>query len=145
MDTVALHNRTNPLRLKGVEKSAAKAFQTAGINPQDVDLFEAHDAFSIITALSLEASGFADWGKGLKLAHNGEIKVDGRLPLSTFGGLKGRGHPVGATGLYQIVEAAIQLRGDAPANIQIPEARFAATQNIGGSGSLVITTILERI
>jgi acetyl-CoA C-acetyltransferase len=143
-DTIALDNRANPLKLRGVEKSTVKAFQTAGIQHKDIDLFEFHDAFSIITVLSLEASGLADWGTGLKLVQNGSINIGGRIPISTFGGLKGRGHPVGATGLYQIVEAAIQLRGEAPVAIQVPAARYALAQNIGGSGSNVFTTILER-
>ena len=143
-DTIALDNRENPLRLKGVESSTVKAFKTAGIQHKDIDCFELHDAFSIITVLSLEASGFADWGEGLKLVSNGGITINGQLPISTFGGLKGRGHPVGATGIYQIVEAMQQLRLEAPQPIQIPDARYALVQNIGGSGSTVYTTILEK-
>ena len=145
MDTITLSKRSNLLRLKAVEKSTARAFQTAGIQHKDIDLLEVHDAFSIMTTLALEASGFVDWGKGLMLANNGEIRINGRLPLCTFGGLKARGHPVGATGIYQIVEAAIQLRGEAPAPIQVSDPRYALTQNIGGSASIAITSILERI
>ena len=145
MDTVALSKRSNLLRLKAVEKSTARALQTAGIQHKDINLLEVHDAFSVMTALALEASGFADWCKGLTLANNGEIRINGRLPLCTFGGLKARGHPVGATGIYQLVEAAIQLRGEAPAPIQVPGPRYALTQNIGGSASIVITSILERM
>lgn len=144
IDTIALCKRTNPLRLKAVEKSTAKAFKTAGISHRDIDVFEPHDAFSIMTTLALEAAGFAEWGQATKLANEADIGINGRLPLSTFGGLKARGHPVGATGMYQIVEAALQLRGEAPAPIQVPEARYALAQNIGGSASVVITSILER-
>ncbi|MCZ7572273.1 MAG: thiolase domain-containing protein [Ardenticatenaceae bacterium] len=145
MDTLALDNRANPLWLKGVELSARKAYRTAGIGPGDVDLFELHDAFSIMAVLSLEASGFAEPGTALHLAHEGKITPQGELPICTLGGLKGRGHPVGATGLYQVVEAAIQLRGEAPAAVQVESARRAMAQNIGGSGATVITTILETM
>lgn len=144
-DTIALGKRSNPLRLKAVEQSTARAFQTAGIQRKDINLLEIHDAFSIMTALALEAGGFAGPGKSLALANNGEISPRGQLPLCTFGGLKARGHPVGATGIYQIVEAVIQLRGEAPAPLQVPEPRYALTQNIGGSASVTITSILERM
>jgi len=145
MDTIALSRRANPLRLKAVENSTARAFQVAGIKHQDIDVLEAHDAFSIMTTLALEAAGFAEFGKATQLAKEDIIGINGRLPLSTFGGLKARGHPVGATGLYQIVEATLQLRNEAPDAIQVPEPRRAMTQNIGGSASFVITNILERI
>lgn len=145
MDTIALSRRSNPLRLKAVENSTTRAFQVAGIKHQDIDFVEPHDAFSIMTTLSLEASGFAEFGKATQLADENIIGIHGRLPLSTFGGLKARGHPVGATGMYQIVEATLQLRQEAPAAIQVPEPRRAMTQNIGGSASFVITNILERV
>lgn len=145
IDTIALSKRSDLLRLKAVEQSTARAFQTAGIQQKDIDLLEIHDAFSIMTALALEAGGFADRGKSLALANNGAIRPHGRLPLCTFGGLKARGHPVGATGIYQLVEAAMQLRDEAPAPLQVPEPRYALTQNIGGSAAVVITNILERM
>lgn len=144
-DTIALDNRENPLWLKGVERSARRAYETAGVGTHDIDVVELHDAFSIMAALSLEASGFAEAGTAVHLANEGEIRPDGRVPIATFGGLKGRGHPVGATGLYQIVEATTQLRHEAPAAIQVPDARIAMAQNIGGSGATVVTTILERL
>lgn len=143
-DTIAVDNRENPMWLKGVERSASRAMKRAGKAHGDIDLFEIHDAFSIITALSLEASGFVEYGKAVSWVSDARVAIDGELPLATFGGLKGRGHPVGATGLYQIVEAALQLRGDAPGAIQVSDARCAMAQNIGGSGANVITTILER-
>jgi acetyl-CoA C-acetyltransferase len=145
VDTISLNKRTNPLHLKAVEKSTARAFKTAGIEHQDIDLLEAHDAFSIMTTLALESAGFAERGKGTTLANESVIGINGRLPLCTFGGLKSRGHPVGATGMYQIVEAALQLRGEAPEPLQVPDAQYAMTQNIGGSASYVISTILKRI
>ena len=144
-DTISLDNRENPLQLKGVQRSAQKALKTSGKSHKDINIFEAHDAFSIMSALSLEASGFVEFGHGLKWAAKMNIGPGGDLPMSTFGGLKGRGHPVGATGLYQIVEGATQIRGTAPSEIQVPDARCAMMQNIGGSGANVTTTILGKL
>lgn len=143
-DTLAVHDRRDPLYLEGGAISAQKAYAMAGVGPSDMDLFEVHDAFTIMSALSLEAAGFAPRGKGVGMAMDGEIGLKGRLPITTMGGLKARGHPVGATGMYQIVELATQLRGEAGAN-QIANARLGMAQNIGGSGATVVTTILERI
>jgi acetyl-CoA C-acetyltransferase len=145
IDTIALSRRSDPLRLKAVEKSTARAFQVAGVKHEDIDIFENHDAFSIMTTLALEAAGFSEWGKAISMAKESVIGINGRLPLSTFGGLKSRGHPVGATGIYQIVEAALQLRGEAPDSIQVPDAHRALVQNIGGSASFVVTSILEQM
>ncbi|MBN1933192.1 MAG: thiolase domain-containing protein [Anaerolineae bacterium] len=141
-DCVSLHDRKNPLRLIAAEQSVHKAYRQAGIGPQDIDFFEYHDAFTIMAALSLEASGFAAPGQGTRLAKEGDIFIDGRIPAATMGGLKGRGHPVGATGAYQIVEAAQQLRGECGPN-QLPAPRFGMAQNIGGSGATIITHILR--
>jgi len=141
-DSVALHDRHDPLFLSAVYSSAMKAYQQAGIGPEDIDLFELHDAFSIISALSLEASGFAPRGQGTRLAVEGEIGLQGRIPIATMGGLKARGHPVGATGIYQVVEAVLQLRGEAGKN-QVQGAHWAMTQNVGGVGGTAITHILE--
>ncbi len=114
----------------------------ARIHQNDLDLFELHDAFTIISALTLEAAGFAARGEGWKLAVDQKIGLTGELPLSTFGGLKSRGNPVGATGVYQAIEATMQLRGAAGAN-QVPDARIAMIQNMGGLGSTVITHIFK--
>jgi acetyl-CoA C-acetyltransferase len=144
VDTVAVHDREDPLWLKAAEQSSSRAYAQAGIGPDDVDLFELHDAFSIMAALSLEACGFAEQGQGVRLGLEGDILPGGRIPICTLGGLKARGHPVGATGLYQLVEAVLQLRGLAgPA--QIDGARTAMTQNIGGSGATVVTHILRSM
>ncbi len=142
-DTLAIHDREDLLWLKAAEISARRAYEMAGIGPEDVDLFELHDAFSIMSALSLEASGFAEPGQGVRLAQAGEILPRGRIPICTMGGLKARGHPVGATGLYQLAEAVLQLRGQA-GEAQIEGARIAMTQNIGGSGATITTHILQR-
>ena len=142
-DTLAVHDREDLLWLKAAEQSVRQAYAQAGIGPEDVDLFELHDAFSIMAVLSLEACGFAARGQGVRLAQAGEILPNGRIPIATMGGLKARGHPVGATGLYQLAEATLQLRGAAGA-AQIEGARIALTQNIGGSGATIATHVLQR-
>jgi acetyl-CoA C-acetyltransferase len=143
-DTLAVHDRQDPLFLDAAYKSARRAYAQAGIDRQDIDLFELHDAFSIMSALSLEACGFAERGQAPRLALDGGIQLTGSLPITTLGGLKARGHPVGATGIYQIVEVVQQLRGAVGLN-QIPDAHFGMAQNIGGSGATVLTHILERV
>ena len=143
IDTLAIHDREDPLWLKAAETSANKAYSQANIGPDDVDLFELHDAFSVMAALSLEACGFAEPGQGVRLAQNGDILPNGRIPICTMGGLKARGHPVGATGLYQLAEATLQLRGQA-GEAQIDGVRTAMTQNIGGSGATIVTHILQK-
>ena len=141
-DSVAIHDRRDPLFLAAAHRSAAQAYRQAGIEPRDVDLFELHDAFTIMAALSLEACGFADRGKGVELAKDSEISLEGRIPISTMGGLKARGNPAGATGVYQIVEVVQQLRGQAGEN-QLPNCRYGMAQNIGGTGATAITHIME--
>jgi acetyl-CoA C-acetyltransferase len=145
-DTLALHDRADPLSFEAARISVERACQKARITPLQVDLFELYDAFSIYAALSLEAAGFAGRGGGWKLAQNGaataEISLAGSLPISTMGGLKARGNPGGAAGVYQAVEAAMQLRGEAGTN-QVPEARRALIQCLGGPASSAVTHVLE--
>jgi len=142
-DSLALKGRRDPLVLDGAALSSARAFEQAGLQRDDVDFFELHDAYTVITALSLEAAGFAAPGRGVHFGKEGEIAIDGRLPISTMGGLKARGHPVGATGVYQLVESWQQLTGAAgPNQIRAPE--IAMVQNIGGTGATVVTHILAR-
>ena len=141
-DTIDLGSRADLLHLGAAAESAARCFAATGFTAKDMDLFEAHDAFTIITALSLEACGFAPRGGALRLAAQGCIAPGGCIPISTGGGLKARGHPVGASGAYQVVEAALQLRGEAGA-AQLQGARRALTQSIGGHGSVAVSHILE--
>lgn len=143
-DRISIHERKDPLWLTAAEKSSTMAYSQAGISSKEVNFFEYHDAFTIMAALSLEASGFAEKGQGPKLALDMHIGLNGKIPVATFGGLKARGHPVGATGLYQIVEAVLQLRGEAGEN-QVPDAMYGMTQNIGGSGSNIITHIFTNV
>ncbi len=141
IDSLAIHDRRDPLALDAVTVSSQKAYAQARMTPADIHLFEAHDAFSIMAALSLEGAGFAPRGAGVYMASEGEIGIHGRLPISTMGGLKSRGHPVGATGIYQVIEVVEQLTGAAGAN-QVSGATVGMAQNIGGSGATVITHIL---
>ena len=143
-DTIAIDQRKDPLWLKAANKAGGAAYAQAGIGPEQIDFFELHDAFSIMAVLSLEANGFCERGKGPSLALDGEILLNGRIPIATRGGLKARGHPVGATGMYQIVEVVQQLRGEAGGS-QVADARIGMAQNIGGSGSNILTHILQRI
>ena len=139
-DAVALHDRPNPLFLRAAHQSAQKAYAQAGVGPEQIGIFELHDAFAILAALSLEACGFAGDGQGVRLAMEGEIALEGRIPISTMGGLKARGYPLGASGVYQIVELVQQLQGQAGAN-QV-DARLGMAQSIGGTGGTAVTHIL---
>jgi acetyl-CoA C-acetyltransferase len=137
-----VHSRKDPLFLAAAYTSAKRAYEMAGVSAEDVDIFELHDAFSIMSALSLEACGFAERGQGPRLGLDNEIQVKGRVPICTRGGLKARGHPVGATGMYQIVEVAQQLRGEC-GQTQVDGAKIGMAQNIGGSGATILTHILK--
>jgi acetyl-CoA C-acetyltransferase len=141
-DRLALHDRRDILRLEAAARSAELAMTEANITVDEVDLFELHDAYTVLSALSLEACGFAEAGKGWQLARDGEIGRDGRIPISTCGGLKARGNPVGATGVYQAVEVVKQLRGEA-GDCQVPNAKIGMTQNLGGSGATAATHIFR--
>jgi len=142
-DTISVHDRADPTWLAAAELSARRAYQQAGVGPQDIDIFELHDAFSIMAALSLEACGFAERGQGPRLGLEGQITPTGRIPICTRGGLKARGHPVGATGVFQILEVVQQLRGEA-GGTQVDGAAIGMAQNIGGSGATIVTHILKR-
>lgn len=138
-----MQEREDPLWLNASRESSSKALQQAGRSLSEIDFFEAHDAFTIMSALSLEAVGFAERGRGIEFARTEGIGLRGALPMSTMGGLKARGHPVGATGAYQIVESVLQLRGEAGLN-QLSSPRVALVQSFGGSCATAITHVLER-
>lgn len=142
-DLLAVAERPDPLRLRAVEKSARDALDQARLAHADVDIFELHDAYTIMACLSLENAGFVPAGEGARFAAQGGIGLRGELPTCTFGGLKARGHPVGATGVYQAAEMALQLTGRAGDN-QVEGARVAMVQNIGGSGASVFAQVLVR-
>jgi acetyl-CoA C-acetyltransferase len=141
-DRLALHDRQDVLAFDAARTSVERACRQAGILPGDVDLFELTDSYSVYAALSLEAAGFAVRGQGWQLARDGKIGLQGLLPISTFGGMKARGNPGGASGLYQAVEATLQLRGQAGKN-QVPNARRALIQSLAGPASTAVTHVLE--
>jgi acetyl-CoA C-acetyltransferase len=143
-DTLALHDRKDILYFEAVHNSTGRAIKQAGIVLDQVDLFEYHDVFSIYAALSLESVGFAIRGQGWKLAADGHIALNGKIPCATMGGLKARGFPGGASGVYQAIEAVTQLRGQAEAN-QIPDAKVALIQSLGGPASTAVSHILRRM
>jgi len=143
-DTLAMHDRPDPMDFRAARLSVERACRQAGIVPSDVNMFELYDSFSIYTALSIEAAGFADRGKGWELAQNDHLSLSGALPIATFGGLKARGNPGGATGVYQVVEAVMQLRGQAGDN-QVTGAQRALVQSLGGPASSVATHVLESL
>jgi len=141
-DAFMLQDRHDPLWLSAVERSVNQALSQARLTRDALDLFELHDAYTILSAMSLEAAGFAERGAGWKFAQEGNVKLEGQLPISTFGGLKSRGNPAGASGVYQAVEACLQLRNDAGSN-QVKNAKVAMIQNLGGLASTAISHILQ--
>ena len=143
-DTLALHDRKDMLFFNTVQISTEKALKQAGIVLGNIDLFEYHDVYTIFAALQLEAAGFAPRGLGWKLAADGEISLQGRIPSATMGGMKARGFPGGAAGVYQAVEAVVQLRGRAEAN-QVLDAKTALIQSLGGPASTAVTHILQKL
>ena len=143
-DTLALHDRKDMMFFDTAHLSAGKAMKQANLIFENIDLFEYHDTFSIYAALQLEAIGFAVKGKGWKLAADNEIGLNGKIPCATMGGMKARGYPGGAAGVYQAVDAVTQLRGQAEAN-QIPDAKTALIQSLGGPASTAVSHILQKL
>jgi len=140
-DSLSIHDRPNPLVWDAARLSIERACRAAGIMPKDADFFELHDATALHAVLSLEEAGFAALGQGWRFANPQDIGLHGRLPISTFGGLKARGNPLGATGLYQAVEATLQLRGDAGAN-QVEGAKIGLIQCLGGMAATAAAHVL---
>lgn len=139
-DRFLVENRQDPLALEASHVSSQKAFRLANVNIEDVSFFEVHDAFSIMACLMLEAVGFAEPGEGWRLAANKKIWPKGEIPIATMGGLKARGHPIGATSLYQAAEITLQLTERAGKN-QINNPKVGLLQSVGGPASTVITHI----
>eukprot|EP01147_Barroeca_monosierra_P010267 gene10267-2416_t len=137
-DILAVAQREDVLHLRAVEKSGRDVLSRARITHEEVDIFELHDAYTSMACLSLENVGFVEHGAGVHFAADGHISRDGKLPIATFGGLKARGHPVGATGIYQAAEMYSQLHGVAGPN------QVALIQNVGGSGASVFAHVLVQ-
>jgi acetyl-CoA C-acetyltransferase len=143
-DTLALHDRKDMLFFDTAHLSAGRAMKQVGLTLNDINFFEYHDTFSIYAALQLEAVGFTVKGKGWRLATDGEIGLKGKIPCATMGGMKARGFAGGAAGVYQAVDAVTQLRGQAEAN-QIPDAKTALIQSLGGPASTAVSHILQLL
>ncbi|MHC4811735.1 MAG: thiolase domain-containing protein [Planctomycetota bacterium] len=141
---MALADRKEPAFLDAVQLSAERAYEMAGIAPGDVQVAEVHDCFSIAEICCIEALGLVERGLGKRAAGSGETALGGRVPVNTSGGLKSKGHPVGATGIAQAIEIFEQLREEAGAR-QVQGARIGLAQNMGGSGASSVVHILERV
>ncbi len=142
-DTLSLYQRRDITVFEASRKAAERAYGMAGVKPENIDVLEVHDAFSILGVLALEDLGFAEKGEGSQLVGDGCCGRDGRLPTNTFGGLKARGHPVGASGVYQVAELALQLSNEA-GKCQVPSPNIGMSQSVGGIGSTVAVHILRR-
>ena len=142
-DTLGLYMRRDITTINANIHAARLAYQMAGVKPSGIDLAEVHDCFTINEIISCEDLGFCKKGAGGKTVEEGETQIGGRIPVNTSGGLKAKGHPVGATGAGQIVELVEQLRGDAGKR-QVSGAETGLAHNVGGSGSTVAIHILSR-
>lgn len=142
-DSIALHSRKDLAWLTAVEKAGEVAYKSAGLSPSDIDFAEVHDCFTIAEICVIEALGFFEKGKGGTGAESGETAIGGRIPVNPSGGLKSKGHPVGATGVAQVVEAVEQLRGDAGER-QVEGARIGITENMGGTGGSCVVHIFGK-
>ncbi|MCJ7681839.1 MAG: thiolase domain-containing protein [Candidatus Aminicenantes bacterium] len=142
-DTIQLCDRDDPTWIEATYLAAKQAYAMADKKPSDIDFFEVHDCFTIAEICVMEALGLVDKGKGGPAVEAGKSSIDGEFPINPSGGLKSKGHPVGATGIAQVVEIVKQLRGEAEGR-QVKNARIAMAQNMGGSGASTVTHIFER-
>ena len=143
-DTHTLQERDDPTDLKAVRLAAEQAFKMAKMTPKDIDLAELHDAFTILEIAESEHAGFFEKGKGGAAVAKGETSLGGKLPINMSGGLKARGHPVGATGVAQVVDVVFQLRHELDKDRQVKNARTGFTLNFGGFGNNVVAFVLRR-
>jgi acetyl-CoA C-acetyltransferase/acetyl-CoA acyltransferase len=144
-DALAIHDRTDITGLKAVRDAASRAYSMAGIGPDQIDLAEVHDCFTIAEIMAYEDLGFCPRGEAAKLLDRGDTALGGRIPVNVSGGLKSKGHPLGATGVGQVCEIFDQLRGVAcKPERQVRGARFGLAHNVGGSGGTATVLIFER-
>jgi acetyl-CoA C-acetyltransferase len=142
--SIALHNRKNLTSLSATIEAARQSFKMAGKTIDDIDLIEVHDCFTIAEIIVVEDLGLVEKGKGGAAAESGMTRLGGKIPVNTSGGLKSKGHPVGATGVAQVVEIVTQLRGEAGKR-QVEDAKIGLTQNMGGSGGSTLVHIMEVV
>ena len=143
-DTHCVHNRADPLKLEAVRIAGEKAYKMAGMGPKDIDFAELHDAFVILELAISEEIGLFERGKSFLAVRNGETRLDGRLPINPSGGLKSKGHPVGGTGVSQVVELVRQLRGEAEEGRQVKDPKVGMSVNFGGFGNNVVAVICAK-
>jgi len=144
-DTQTIQERDDPTDLKAVTLAAQKAFEMAKLKPSDIHVAELHDAFTILEIAESEHVGFFKKGEGGKAALAGKTSLGGQIPINVSGGLKARGHPVGATGVAQVIDIVLQLRHELPKNRQVQNATNGLTVNFGGFGNNVIVFVLKRV
>jgi len=144
-DTIQLAQREDLSYIKSTELAAQQAFRMANKKVADIDFVEVHDCFTIAEIMVIEALGFVDKGKGGPATMDGVTAIDGKIPVNSSGGLKSKGHPVGATGVAQIVELTKQIRGEADKGRQVKKADTGLAQNMGGSGASSVVHILEGV
>ena len=144
-DTQTLQERDDPTDLKAVTLAARQAFEMAKLKPGEIDVAELHDAFTILEIAESEHVGFFKKGDGGKAAAAGKTRFGGQIPINVSGGLKAHGHPVGATGVAQIVDIVFQLRHELPKNRQVKNAKHGLTVNFGGFGNNVTAFVLKRV
>jgi len=142
-DTIGLYEREDFTSLKAAKLAAKQAYEMAGVKPEDIDVAEVHDCFTIAEIIAYEDLGFCKPGEGGRLAENGETTLKGRIPINPSGGLKAKGHPVGATGAAQAYEIFLQLTGQADKR-QVDDAEIGLTHNVGGSGATATVHIYKR-
>lgn len=142
-DRQMFYQRSEEFAIGAVKAAARKAFQMSGLDPSDIDVAELHDAFTVLEIVESEDVGFFPKGEGARALEEGRTQLTGDLPINTSGGLKARGHPLGATGVSQIVELVWQLRGEAQQR-QINGAKNALSCNFAGLGNSVVVTVLQR-
>ena len=142
-DSISLHSRQSLTGLRATTEAAKTAYRMAGVGPSDIDVAEVHDCFTIAEIMAIEDLGFCKKGEGGKMTQEGETEIGGRIPVNTSGGLKGKGHPVGATGIAQAVEIVQQLRGEAGKR-QVSGAEIGLAHNVGGSGGTAVVHIFRR-
>jgi acetyl-CoA C-acetyltransferase len=141
-DSLALHARADITTLNAVKQAASSAFKMANVQHKDIDLAEVHDCFSIAEICIIEDIGFVEKGKGGEFTEKGHTALEGQIPVNTSGGLKSKGHPVGATGIAQVIEVTEQLRGTSGRR-QVKGAKIGLTQNMGGSGASSVVHIFK--
>ena len=142
-DTHVVANRAVPTDLLAVRLAAQRAYAMAGLRPEDMDVAELHDAFQILEIVESEEVGFFPRGEGHLAVRRGDTALGGKIPINTSGGLKAKGHPLGATGVSQIIEIVRQLRGEADGR-QVADAKAGLCVNFGGFGNNVVATVLTR-